>query len=139
MRKILAFFITILIFIFAVTFDDGGILKGEGVHEFYLFSPSSNAKIERLNEEDANSFLYLRKSLKGECVIFSSTENLQKLKNRLFAVKVFTEKGDGFYCEYYYSPLIKDCVYIGGKKINLHFSYQNEQVKVGTPLIFGGF
>ena len=139
MRKLLAFFICILIFLFAITFDSGGILQGEGVHEFYLLSASSNAEIVRVNENSAKDFIYFKPHLKGESVIFYDDKKVSKLKLKFLAKKVFEERDKDFSCEYYYSPLIKNFVYINGEKVNLHFSQKNGITTVGTPIIFGGF
>ena len=139
MRKLLAFFIAILILFFALTFDGGGILKGEGVHEYYLLSSSSNAKIVRLDEKESEKFIYFKPCLKGESVIFYNENNANEIKLKFYAKKVFEEYGEDFICEYYFSPLIKNFVYIHGRKVNLHFSIQQDSVVVGTPIIFGSF
>ena len=58
-----------------------------------------------------------------------------------------TEKGENFFNLYYYSPLIRENVTIGGKKVNLHVSFnlksgnlsETEYVTVSSPVNYGGY
>ena len=127
------------IFLFCILFGVGGNLQGNGLHEFYLYNPSSNCKIVRLSEKESFNFIYLKSNLKGECVILENRRQAELTLKKYFAVKVLEEHGENFYCEYYYSPLISSYIYIKDKKINLHLSETNGQIKLGSPIIFGGF
>lgn len=128
-----------VLFFLSFSVDCGGILKGDGAHYFYLYDDSSLAKTVTLNENSAKYFFYLKGFLKGESVVFNSKERANALIDEYSASLVLCESGKDFYCEYFYSPKIKNFIYIDGKKVNLHFSYSKEKVKVGTPLIFDSF
>ena len=139
MLKLLFKIFTAVIFFISLSLDCGGNLKGEGSHDFYLYSKSSQSKIITLSESEADYFFYFKRDLKGECVVFYDIERVENLLLDLSATKIFTEKGEDFYCEYYYSPKISNCLFINGEKVNLHVSYSNNNIRVATPLIFGSF
>ena len=128
------------IFIFlTISLDSGGNIKGEGNHTFYLYDKSSNAVIKVMQEDDAKQFFYLKNNLKGESVEFFNENSALNLITQLNAQYVFSEKGENFYCKYYYTDEIKDHVTINGHKVNLHLSYGKDVYTIGTPIIFGSF
>ena len=132
----------IFIFVFlilAINVDCGGNIKGEGNHTFYFYSKSSNATIKTTTENSANYILYFKNQLKGESVEFFSEKSALEYISKLNAEYVFSEKGDDFYCKYYYTDKIKDYITLNGRKVNLHLSYGGEVFTVGTPMIFGSF
>ncbi len=139
MLKLLFKICTAVIFFISLSLDCGGKLKGEGTHDFFLYSKSSQAKIVTLKENEAEYFFYFKRDLKGESVVFYDKEKVEKLILELSATKLFTETGENFYCEYYFSPEISDYLFINGEKVNLHVSYSNDKIRVATPLIFGSF
>lgn len=139
MFKIVYKLFTLTLFIFAINLGCGGSIKGEGNHTFYFYSKSSNATIKTISESKSKYFLYFKNNLKGESVEFFNEHSALDFINQLKANYVFSEIGEDFYCEYYYSNKIKDYVIINGHKVNLHLSYGNEVFTVGTPIIFGSF
>lgn len=139
MRKFLLFSCSFISFFICVTYGVGGNLIGDGKHEFYLLSSSSSAKIVSLPEDKAQSFIYLKRELKGESVEFLNVEDAKRLIVSLRAKKILTENSNEFYCEYFYSPYIPYSVWIKGNRINLHISYGKEKTVVGSPIIFGSF
>ena len=139
MGKIILKLLGLITLNFSLCFQSGGNLCGEGIHEFYLCSPSSNAKIVRRTENDCANFIYLKGSLKGEKVTFYNEKELSRLIKDLNAKLVFTETGDDFFCEYYYTDKLCDFIFLKNQKINLHVSYQNDLFLVGTPIIFGSY
>ena len=139
MLKFIAKLFVFLLFVFSVSIESGGKLKGEGLHTFYFYSKSSSAKIKTLPETQANSFIYLKNSLKGESVTFSSKEGALNLLSQLNAKSVFSEEGTDFYCEYYYSEQIKNYIMLNGKRVNLHLSCNDGLFCLGSPIIFGSF
>ncbi|MBR2385197.1 MAG: hypothetical protein IKA99_06310 [Clostridia bacterium] len=139
MLKFIFKIFVLAICILAVNVDCGGKIKGEGNHTFYLYNKSSQAIIKTLPEKHSQYFFYFKNSLKGESVEFFSQEKALKLLDDLNASYVFSEEGDTFNCQYYFSDKIDDFVIINGNKINLHFSYNGEVFTVGTPFIFGSF
>ena len=139
MVKIILKLLGLITLAFSLCFQSGGNLCGEGVHEFYLCSPSSNAKIVRREENSCSNFIYIKGSLKGEKVTFYKREELNHLIKELNAKLVFTETGDDFLCEYYYTDKLDGYIFLKNKKINLHVSYQENLFLVGTPIIFGSY
>lgn len=117
----------------------GSVFEGDGERFFYLYDDSSLAKTVRLDELSAKNFVYFKRHLKGESILFNDKEKANRLIDEFSATLIFCESGNDFYCEYFYSPKIKNFVYVNGKKVNLHFSYFKDSVKVGTPLIFDSF
>ena len=105
-----------------------------GAEILYLGSNSSNCKIEKTCD-----FKYFS-PIKGENLTYQTTnfdlqENLKKYSAKL----VITEKLNGIINYYAYTPYIKYCVMVGGKKVNLHFSVEEDIVNFGSPIIFGGY
>lgn len=57
-----------------------------------------------------------------------------------FEAKVlFVETTDSGVSYYAYSDKLKYCKIVNGKRVNLHIHVSEDCVKVGTPLIYGGF
>ncbi len=130
---------TVIFFIFTFSLGYGGQLQGEGEHTFYLYQKSSSAKIYTTSEEDAKNFIYFKKDLTGESVVFYNKENLLKLLSELNATLIFEENGEDFSCEYYFSPKLTNQIILRGNKINLHVCSRDGIFTVGTPLVFGSF
>ena len=131
-------FVGIILFAsFSLTY--GSAFEGDGDHCFYLYDDSSLAKTVRLDERSAKNFICFKSHLKGESIVFNDKEKAKRLIKEFSATLILCESGKDFYCEYFYSPKIKNFVFVNGKKVNLHFSYSKDNVKVGTPLIFDSF
>ena len=139
MFKIIYKLFAFAFFILTVSLDCGGNIQGEKNHTFYFYSKSSNAIIKTMPENNACNLLYFKNHLKGESVEFLSEKSATEFINKLNAKHVFSEKGEDFYCEYYYTNQINDYITINGYKINVHLSYGNGVFIVGTPIIFGSF
>lgn len=65
--------------------------------------------------------------------------NYQNIVDSTGAQLVFVEQIDGVISYYYFSNNLPKIADINGKKVNLHIAVSGEKVKVGTPLIYGGF
>ena len=139
MLKIICKLFAIVFFILTISLDCGGNIKGEGNHTFYFYSKSSNAIIKTIPENSASSILYFKSNLKGESVEFFSEISALEFINKLNAEYVFSEKGEDFYCKYYYTAQINDYITINGHKVNVHLSYGKDVFIIGTPMIFGSF
>lgn len=100
----------------------------------FLRYASSACEIARGEER-----LYLRKNLKGECAAVENEENLIKTLKDLKAEKLFSESGENFDCEYYYSPRIARFTIIKDRRVNLHVTRRNGVITIGTPINFGSF
>ena len=77
-------------------------------------------------------------SVKGESVQYSGNR-LEELTQRYRAKLLFTEEACGVTNYYFYSPLLKNSVELGGYAVNLHIAVSAEKTVAGTPIIFGGF
>lgn len=87
----------------------------------------------------SNEYLFVN-GIKGEsCVVeqadFCLQDFLYKMNGKIIFEQILGECHN-YYC---YSPSIKYCQVINGKRINLHVSIRQEAVKVGSPLIYGSF
>lgn len=102
--------------------------------EYYLYKSSSACEIT-----DKIAFPALRKSVKGEAVTVKSEKEVENALTGLLAIKVFSESGEDFSCDYYFSFRIRGYTIINGRKVNLHVSKTKDGYKIGTPLIFGGY
>lgn len=119
------------------SFFTRGVFGDYGRRTAYLSSPSSACEIVDGIGENAT---FLRRDLKGESVTIASTDELDLLLKKFRAKKTFSESGDGFYCEYYYSPKLYSYAVVNGVRVNIHASFfADGSVMVGTPINFGSF
>ena len=139
MLKIFIKAFTVFLFIMAFSLQSGGQLIGDSNHTFYLYGKSNSAKIHTISEKEAKNFIYFKFNLSGESVIFYNKDNLKKTIKDLNANLIFSENGEDFNCEYYYSKQIKGGIILNGEKINLHVCYLGDQIVVGTPIVYGSF
>lgn len=139
MLKITFKMLVFILFVFSISINSGGKLKGEANHTFYTYSKSSSTKITTLPEHKSQNFIYFKNTLKGESVQFFSEEKASALLNELNAVFIFEEGGADFYCKYFYSSKIDDYIVLNGRKVNVHVAYDDGLITVGTPMIFGSF
>ena len=115
---------------------EGGVETGR---EYYLYSPSSQAKIKG-SLSFAEYF-----SLVGEkyALRFSSAAEANAYAERLLKEKgartVLEESIAGVRCIYAYVSDGREAVQISGGRVNLHLAICGEEVQVGTPIIFGGY
>lgn len=104
--------------------------------EVYLSDYSDTRTQLSLSE---NEFIFLS-GIKGEsCVIEDESFDLEKYLTQMNASIIFTHEFEEFKNYYAYSPKIKYYKIIDGKMINLHVCVKNDQVKLGSPIIYGSF
>ena len=110
--------------------------QGETRAEYYLYTPSSQAKrTPDLSPQDA-LFLqgvgYEYQTDDGEVFAIKQVRALR-------ATVLKTERV-GNICSYYcYSPALGKTVTVLGLKVNLHIVVKGNDVKIGSPLVFGGY
>lgn len=75
----------------------------------------------------------------GEAVTLEMGTDAQEIMRDFGATEVFSETVDGGTCRYCYSPRLKNEKIVDGKRVNLQIYDGEKYVKVGTPLIFGGY
>ncbi len=114
----------------------GGVETGR---EYYLYSPSSQAKIvERLSFSDYFSLVGEKYTLR-----FSSDEAANAYVENLLSEKgartVFEECVAGVRSIYAYVADGRKGVQISAGRVNLHLAICGKEVQVGTPIIFGGY
>ena len=113
------------------------IFYGYGnARELYLYENSSNALIV---SADYNG-RFNRADVKGE----SFTVDKENFDVFAFFARFngkikFTESVDGNISYYGYSPKIKYRCGLNGYVINLHVCVRKNDVKIGSPIIFGSF
>jgi len=143
MHRLLKLFISLIlsagtIYLF---YSMRGALKfAEGKeYTFYVGSSSSEAEIITVysSAEEAAANL---KDIRGESTLYPYSEGLiAQLEKAYFAEEVFYESCCGVQSFYYYSPLFSGYVIIEGYAVNLHIASDGENIKIGTPIIFGGY
>ena len=98
-------------------------------------SLKSSGQMVNLNN---TSTIFIHKSGEAFSVDISKF-NLQEFLDEFNAQIEFTEEIDGGTCFYAYSNNIKYLEYINHTPINLHIFMGKQTVKVGSPLIYGGY
>lgn len=106
--------------------------------EIYLNSASSNANIVQVDLDEYNSFSKIKgESFKTEKEDFCVFEFFREMK----AVILFTETVEEGVSYYGYSRSINYMDTLKGQTVNLHvfISNTNNQVTIGSPIIYGSF
>lgn len=102
-------------------------------YELYFKSGSFGSGVVGVAEKDFGGYA----EIKGEsCFVSVSYERVLKDFNATHIFSEKTEYGESFYA---YSPLIKYKTFVGGKRVNIHYYKCDDYVKLGTPIIFGGY
>ena len=114
----------------------GGVEMGR---EYYLYSPSSQAKITAsLSLADYFSLVGEKYTLR-----FPSAEDANAYAEKLLIEKgarmVYEERVAGVRSIYAYTADGRKGVLVCGGRVNLHLAICGEEVQVGTPIIFGGY
>lgn len=76
---------------------------------------------------------------KGESFCVDKNFNLEQFLNYFNADIVFQENIEQGTSYFAYSSKIRYCEFIKNKKINLHIFVAENYIKVGAPIIYGGF
>ena len=107
-------------------------------YELYLNENSSNAKIISAN---ATMYPFIHNKHGESCTVsmVNNKFDLSKFLIEMGADLVFTETLEEGTCYYAYSPKIKYRKSVGDRIINLHVYIGKNTVKVGSPLIYGGY
>ena len=131
-----------LVAIFSIIIPSNSSPLFAGIEGRYIFYTNTSVSSEFVYAQSTNA-LAVKKGLKylcGEAVEFSySEETVNQIIEKYSAKKLFSERGDGFYTEYYYTNKIAFYELIGGVKVNLQVSYSTDTCIVGSPIIYGGF
>lgn len=124
---------------FIVGFPKRPIFNGEGDYVLYLNSASSLAVAVKIDKCDLLKCYSSFNNVKGELLKAKSKEVIDSELSRLNAEFVFSEKGEEFETNYYYSDKISGYKTINGKKINIQTAVYSDDYLIATPMIFGGF
>lgn len=99
-------------------------------------SDSESSHYYTVNEKEFMTF----KNVKGESIVIQNKEfNLTEFLNYFNAKIMITEHVEHGVSYYAYSPKIKYRSCIFGKNINIHVFISEDNIVVGTPLIYGSF
>lgn len=105
-------------------------------YEVYFNTYSDTASIKTINIYEY-PFTF---SIKGEsCVIKNKEFNIDDFFSSMNAKLLFSEEVDGVKCYYAYSTTIKYLKIVNNQKVNLQVAISNQQIKVGSPIIYGSF
>lgn len=140
MKKYVIMFIEIaaaaLLFATVCAVNGVGATFCEGTDHVYYFRSSSQSGYVKSEEALPADILYAE--IGGESASLKGV-TLVEIEEKYSAVLVSEEEASGVYNYYYYSPLLSRCVFIGGKAVNLHVAVRGDSVRIGTPIIFGGY
>ena len=139
MRKNVAYFIILSVFFMLSSTGVGTSFSGEGLHTFYFSDKSSCAVAASMPEDEAERAIYVKSDKKGESAVFYSAEKVKRLLLSLGCEKIFSEKGEDFDCDYYYSPEVPTFCTVNGLRVNVHVAKAKDRIVVGIPFIFGGY
>ena len=104
--------------------------------EYYLYSASSQGA--RKTELSLSDLVFLQ-GVSYEYQTETGEEFALEQIRRFRAVILLKEELGGSYSYYCYSPMLGKTVTLGEDKINLHIVVRGENVKMGSPLVFGGY
>ena len=80
----------------------------------------------------------LLSGVKGQSAVIKEDFDFKEFLKK-FDAKIVHEENTEFGVSYYaYSPKIKYCELVCGKRVNLHV-FTGSQVKVGSPIIYGSY
>ncbi len=139
MKKIAFFLLTLCLTAGALKAVGGTVLKGGDNYEIFYETDDGGLRAEKPSLNELRYGLSFEKKKAESCSM--SEKNAEKLLEKLKATEVTRESGENFRNVYYYSPFISDFVLVSGKKANLHVSFfpSGENVKIATPINFGGY
>lgn len=105
----------------------------------YYFSHSSQTEIEK----DVSPFSVWKVQGESARYFFKGEREAEKFVQATllsYRAKIrFEEETDGEKISYCYSPSLFSSMKIKGEEINLQIVQKGSSVRIGTPLIFGGF
>lgn len=132
-KSVTAALFALLLCVAALLYLRGELPDGCG-KEYYLYKSSSACEITN----EINFFTPVN-VVRGEAVTLRTEEEVSTALAGLFAVKVFSESGENFSSDYYFSFRIRRYTIINGRKVNLHVCRTSGGYKIGSPIIFGGY
>ena len=137
LKKICVIISAVVLLVSLYFFNKMPIFNGlANTFEVYLSDYSDTRTQLSLRE---NEFIFLS-GVKGEsCVIEDENFDLEKYLTQMRASIIFTHEFEEYKNYYAYSPKIKYYKIIDGKMINLHVCVKKDQIKIGSPIIYGSF
>ena len=117
----------------------GSELALKAASEYYLYSPSSQAKI--VGDVDFAQSIFL--TGESTTLVFSSKQTAESYVSGLLqeqgAAIVWEEECLGARSIYAYAPKRGGGIVLSGKPVNLHLVCKDKRVRVGSPIVFGGY
>lgn len=113
------------------------VFRGGESYTFFVGDTSKNCREVTVDEREAAITRLSLNDVCGECVTYS-TLNLQEFLDEVGGEIIFREElpdSVNYYCK---APLPYS-VELYGEEINLHVCVRADGVKVGSPIIFGGY
>ena len=115
-------------------------LEFEGYLEGSYTFCYGGGKILTVPGGEAKKTKYTLKNISGESVTFSGgEEDIEEVLKDFDAEVVAVEYVGEIVCCYAYSKKLDKEIEVGGDIINLQIAYSNDNLTVGTPIIFGGY
>ena len=130
-KTLFALFLAVLLSLVFFTLGKFRLPKGNG-GEFYLYESSSRAKITK--NPRGLELLFVTGQCEGYEV--ENWEEFYRAVQREYRARLQFEEGEEYF---FYSPLLQGGVRLDGYLVNLHLVRRGNAVKIGTPLVFGGY
>lgn len=111
--------------------------EGAESYSFYLGETSADCREVIVDGQAANAARLLLPKVGGESATYKSLD-LEKFLNEMGGEIIETQEIDGT-VNYYCKANLPYSVNLFGEEINLHVCVRADSVKVGTPIIFGGY
>lgn len=136
-KKILCLLMVAMVFCSIGVINSKPVFLGKAERfELYVGSNSSTAEIVCV---DASDYSFI-KDVKGESFKTSDKNfNVESFFDEYKADLVFVEEVNGVRSYYGYSTKIRYGKIINGKRINVHVAIAQNEITVGTPIIYGSF
>ena len=138
MRKIILALASVALIGMSAHFERVFAFSGaDGAVEYYLYSDGSDCEI--LSEKQMKDRLFESFSIKGCSIKGVEKDFVEKTLEKTGAVFVLEETVENRVSKYYYSNKIWGYKLINGQKVNLHVVIDNDDLSVGTPIIYGAY
>jgi hypothetical protein len=139
----LLFLFAVVLFFFPFFAQSETIFPVGQTYTFYCDSSSSRAKTIVCTRAAPLLKFFLAPRLTGESTVYpaaATADDVFAIAARYNAKLLFEEESAEVISYYFYTPLFKNGVSLGGQTVNLHIAVQpSGTIAVGTPLLFGGF
>ncbi len=136
MKKILYISFSFIFILTFYAFTNTPVLQGlSSSYEFSISQGGSSSQIISVLEGEIDPLV----KIYGESCSLDSDTSVAEIFERFSAKEVFSEQTEHGVSYYGYSNGIRYSENLGGRVVNIHVFKSSEVVKVGVPIIYGGY